>query len=201
MLIRVTPYQPVWNEQFSAIARALLEAAGDLACGIDHIGSTAVPGLFAKPIIDVQLCVRDLSRVAELVPSLEKVGYLYRREAANDRPPPWETKDPIEWNKAYFRTPTDLEPRVHVHVREVGRRNYRYALLFRDYLREHERARDAYSQYKSLLSETVAGESGPGGTGLYLDLKDPVLDLIADAAESWAADVEWNPPRVAGGSR
>ena len=201
MLIRVTPYQPIWNDQFSAAASVLLEAAENVACGIDHIGSTAVPGLFAKPTIDVQLGVRDLSQVAEIVPSLENVGYLYRPDAAKDRPPPWETRDPIEWDKAYFRTPTDLTPRVHVHVREVGRRNYRYALLFRDYLREHERARDAYSQYKRLLSETVARESGPGGTGLYLDLKDPVLDLIADAAESWADEVEWNPPRVTGGSK
>ena len=82
---------------------------------------------------------------------------------------------------------------MHVHVREIGRRNQRYALLFRDYLQANAHARDSYGQYKMLLSEHVGVASGPGGTGPYLTLKDPVLDLIADAAEKWAAEVGWTP--------
>jgi GrpB-like predicted nucleotidyltransferase (UPF0157 family) len=160
---------------------------------MDHIGSTAVPGLSAKPIIDVQVSVTDFSHTRELIPSLESSGFVHRPEADNDRPPPWDTLDPAQWEKEYFRTPTGVEPRVHIHVREVGRRNHRYALLFRDYLRESERVRDSYGLYKSLLSENVAEESGPGGTGLYLDLKDPILDLIANAAEQWATEVGWTP--------
>ena len=80
-----------------------------------------------------------------------------------------------------------------MHVREVGKRNQRYALLFRDYLRSNKRARDAYGSFKMQLAEVVGHLSRPGGTGPYLDLKDPMLNLIADAAERWAASTGWYP--------
>ena len=71
--------------------------------------------------------------------------------------------------------------------------NQRYALLFRDYLRSSSRARSSYASYKQTLAKPVGPLSSAGGSGWYLDLKDPVFDLIADAAEKWAADVHWSP--------
>ena len=98
----------------------------------------------------------------------------------------------MQWQKIYYRT-EGAEPRVHVHVREAGRRNQRYALLFRDYLRANRVARDAYGSFKRTLADIVGEYSSEGGTGPYLDAKDPVLDLIFDAAERWAVESDWRP--------
>jgi GrpB-like predicted nucleotidyltransferase (UPF0157 family) len=132
---------------------AIRGAIGDVALRIDHVGSTAVPGLAAKPIIDIQVTVEDINVVPSLATALSSVGYEYRPNAAKDRPPDWETQEPVEWNKEYFRTPADVSPRTHVHFRAIGRRNQRYALLFRDYLRSNERARHSYGLYKRLLGD------------------------------------------------
>lgn len=194
MLIEVVEYQSHWPTQFESIASRLRQAAGNLASSVDHIGSTAVPGLAAKPVIDVQVSMPNLEQIPELITAITGDGYIHRPNADDDRPPPWEDPDPTQWKKAYFRTETGTEPRVHIHAREVGRRNHRYALLFRDYLREHPRARHSYGSYKLQLSRLTAEHSGPGGTGAYLDMKDPILDLIADAAEKWAAETDWSLP-------
>ncbi len=194
MLIEVTPYQNVWPHQFQEAAARIRAAIGDFAKRIDHIGSTAVPGLAAKPVIDLMVSVADLSKIGPVVSSMEDAGFVHRPEAGRDRPPPWEANDPSEWKKVYFRTPDGVEPRIHAHFREMGRRNQRYALLFRDYLRSSEHACESYGLYKQLLGGAVGHLSAPGGTGPYLDLKDPVLDLIADAAEKWAAETGWRLP-------
>lgn len=194
MLIGVTEYQDAWPRQFQQTAAKIRAAVGDFAERIDHIGATAVPGLAAKPVIDLMVSVSDLDKVGYVVSTMAEAGYVHRPNADNDQPPPWETSDPAEWNKEYFRTPDDVIPRIHVHFRQVGRRNQRYALLFRDYLRSNRRARESYGLYKRLLGEATGHISGPGGTGLYLDLKGPVLDLIADAAEKWAETTEWRLP-------
>jgi GrpB-like predicted nucleotidyltransferase (UPF0157 family) len=192
MLINVQPYQANWCEQFDATSSRLDQALGGLVREIEHIGSTSVPGLAAKPIIDIQISVNSLDLVPNLVEPFRQVGFVHRPNADPDRPPPWEVTDPAEWAKAYFRTPDGTEPRIHVHVRELGRRNHRYSLLFRDFLRSSAPAREAYGRFKLMLAHHVGAESGPGGTGAYLDLKGPILDLIALAAERWAIETGWN---------
>lgn len=82
---------------------------------------------------------------------------------------------------------------MHVHVREVGRRNQRYPLVKRDFLIADSRARHAYALYKQQLSDAFADYSSPGGTGPYLDLKDPFLDLLAAGAADWAKHFNWTP--------
>ena len=77
--------------------------------------------------------------------------------------------------------------------RMAGRRNQRYGILFRDYLRANDRARDAYGAFKQNLARFVGHLSHPGGTGPYLDMKDPVLDLISESAERWAEMTTWGP--------
>jgi len=191
MLLTVIPYQESWVDQFREAAATIRGALGNLVLRVDHIGSTAVPGLPAKPVIDIQITVQEINATLTLAAALERAGYLYRPNAGTDRPPGWETQEPAEWKKMYCRTPDGVFPRTHLHLRQFGRRNQRYALLFRDYLRANARARQSYGEYKKLLGDTVGHLSRPGGTGLYLDLKDPVLDLIADAAEKWAIAVGW----------
>lgn len=192
MLIPVVPYQPRWADQFTDFAHKLRESFGRTAHRIDHIGSTAVEGLAAKSVIDIQVTVASLSVVPDVSPGVIAQGFIFLEAIDSDRPPPWETDAREEWRKAYFRTPDGAPIRSHIHVRERGRRNQRYALLFRDYLRSSARARAAYGDFKLQLAAAVGHLSEPGGTGPYLDLKDPMLDLIADAAESWALARGWD---------
>lgn len=196
MSLEVTEYQTQWVNQFQLAAKDIRAAVGSAGARIDHIGSTSVPGLRAKPIIDIQLTVLDLTIVPSFASALAAAGFEHRVATDADRPPPWETQELKQWKKHYFRTLAGVVPRIHLHVRESGRRNQRYPLVFRDYLRSSKRAREAYGLYKSRLAETVGHRSHVSGTGPYLDLKDPVLDLIADAADRWSIEVGWHPGRA-----
>jgi GrpB-like predicted nucleotidyltransferase (UPF0157 family) len=181
--IRVVDPDPRWPVEFDVIANVLWRAAGPEVRRIDHIGSTAVPGLAAKDIIDIQITVTDLALTAawpsELLP-----GVARREGIVADHVPPRGSDDPAEWAKAYW---SDSD-RLHVHVREAGRANQRYALLFRDYLRSDPVARDAYGLTKRALSDLVHGD-----VDRYYAVKDPACDLIIAGAEQWAARVGWQP--------
>lgn len=192
MLIPLEPYSASWHDDFESIAGRLWDCFGNEAIRIDHIGSTAVEGLAAKPVIDIQVTVQALDSIPLIVESVLKAGFEYRAANCVDRPPPWEESRPEEWKKMYFKSLEGESPRAQVHVREVGRRNQRYALLFRDYLRAHRHVRDAYGQFKLKIADLVGHASRPGGTGPYLDLKDPFFDVIIFAAERWAEEVDWN---------
>ena len=181
-MVEILEYQLRWPGEFRAIAGELRRALGGLALRIDHIGSTSVPGLAAKDIIDVQVSVPVLSD--EIVTALQPLGYVHRPGVVDDHPPPLMTGDPEQWRKLYFRE-AEGERAVHVHVRVLGRANQRYALLFRDYLRWHPETALAYAQFKRRLA-AIADNSAT-----YADTKDPVCDLILFPAERWAAETGW----------
>ena len=90
-------------------------------------------------------------------------------------------------NPGYFWAP-EGQRRIHLHVRQTGRANQRYALLFRDYLRAAPTTAAAYGQIKEALARLH-----PEDEGAYYDVKDPVCDFIADAAERWAAATGYVP--------
>src|SRR5687768_10346773 len=132
--LEIVAYDAAWPDRFDDVARRLRERLGQDAVRIDHIGSTSVPGLDAKDVIDVQVTVAQLS-VADTWPD-ELLPGLVRRGADGDHVPPGADGDPREWHKRMW----SQRQAVHVHVREAGRANQRYALLFRDYLRADPRA-------------------------------------------------------------
>ncbi len=101
--------------------------------------------------------------------------------------PPGDQSDSSSWEKRYFRPPVSWRP-THLHVRATGRPNFRYALLFRDYLRHSPPAAAAYAQVKLALARLH-----PDDVEAYYDVKDPVCDIVMDAAERWANDVAWSP--------
>jgi GrpB-like predicted nucleotidyltransferase (UPF0157 family) len=101
-----------------------------------------------------------------------------------DHRPPGISANPREWQKRFFNFP-EGERRGNVHVRVEGHANQRYALLFRDYLRTHPQAAEAYARLKLQLAKELADEAA------YPDVKDPACDLIWVAAEEWAAATEW----------
>jgi GrpB-like predicted nucleotidyltransferase (UPF0157 family) len=182
----VTAYQPHWASDFKQIARRIRELVGDAAIRIDHIGSTAVPGLGAKDIIDIQIAVADIHKTSRLTGPLHAAGFRQGMTIQYDEFHGKAETDP-ELQKLYMREP-EGERRAHIHVRELGRFNQRYALLFRDYLRASGAVRHEYELLKHraarLFPDSIEG---------YLAFKEPVLHIIYESASLWAEKVGWMP--------
>jgi GrpB-like predicted nucleotidyltransferase (UPF0157 family) len=181
---RVTIVEPKasWPNEFGAISAAVRDALGSLALRIDHIGSTSVPVLPAKDVIDVQVTVAalDPDRLAE---PLARAGFI-RQDIGSDHRPPGATGPDDDWRKLFFQSGSGRP--VNLHVRVAGRPNQRYALLFRDYLRAHPESAAAYANLKRALAAMGIDR------GTYADVKDPACDLIFIAAEAWAAQSGWS---------
>ena len=184
--IVIVPYDERWPGEFRRIGGALRVALGDVALRIDHIGSTAVPGLAAKDVIDVQITVAKLDP-GPIAAALARAGYTLREDVIGDHVPPGAIADPDEWRKLYAQ-PQAGHRRVHLHIRQAGRANARYALLFRDYLRANPSVAAAYGQIKEALARLH-----PDDADAYYEVKDPVCDLIIDGAERWAGDTGYAP--------
>jgi len=183
--IEIVPYDENWPREFARIAGPLRATLREVALRIDHIGSTSVPGLAAKDIIDVQVTVRDFDVPLEAVLSL--LGYMRVLDINGNHLPPQVPGPASEWEKRYFQPPEGQRP-THLHVRAQGRANQRYALLFRDYLRTHPVAAGAYGEIKLALARYH-----PENLDAYYDIKDPVCDVIWSAAEEWTKMTGWEP--------
>jgi GrpB-like predicted nucleotidyltransferase (UPF0157 family) len=164
------------------MAKKIRAAMGPEAVRIDHIGSTAVPGLPAKNVIDIQVAVADLGAAD----ALAAAGFRPFAEVVEDHRPPGDERPHAEWAKRLLLEPPE-EHRANVHVRVLGYANQRYALLFRDYLRVHPATAEAYAELKRRLAALMPD------TNTYADVKDPAVDLIALAAEEWATATGWEP--------
>lgn len=182
-MITILPYNGRWPQEFNQIQAALAAALGPLALRIDHIGSTSVPGLGAKDVIDVQVTVTALSE--DVRQALLAAGFQQFREAVSDHVPPGEDPAPEKWQKFLFVQP-EGQRRANIHVRVEGRPNQRYPLLFRDYLRAHPRS----AQTVEIIKRQLAKHHGDD-IETYYAIKDPVYDLIWDAAQTWAACTGW----------
>ena len=177
-------HQASWAREFAEIAERIHALAGNAVSRIDHIGSTAVPALSAKDVIDIQLTVADIENAAPLINSLAQADFRAKASFEYDDFHGLPPQSP-ELRKRYLREPAG-ERRTHVHVREAGRFNTRYALLFRDYLRANAAAREEYELLKHRAAEVF-----PNSVDGYLFLKEPVFHLIHQAAELWAQKVGW----------
>ncbi|MEO1100791.1 MAG: GrpB family protein [Pseudomonadota bacterium] len=183
MLIEIINYQDRWPLEYRSIAEAIRKAVGENVQAIHHIGSTAVPGLAAKDIIDVQLTVAELPAQSEA--SIGEVGFELGASVADHYP----TGTFLSADQLAKRFYTHAEPAAHIHVRQAGRFNQRYPLLCRDYLRAHPSARDAYEEIKRQLAARF-----PQDKAVYYAVKDPVFDLIIVGAEDWARQINWTIP-------
>ena len=179
---------PAWAAEFKVIAAALRAALGPLALRIDHIGSTSVPGLAAKDVVDVQVTVSALDLPA-LAPGFERAGFVPApNNPRHDHRPPDAAGPDDDWTKLFFHPAPGAfgGRRINLHVRADGRANQRYALLFRDYLRAHPPAAQAYAELKRRLAALGLD------TAVYAEVKDPACDLIMQAAEPWARHANWH---------
>lgn len=181
--VEIVAYREAWAEEFERLAEVLREALGPLALRVDHIGSTSVPGLAAKDVIDIQVTVPHFEEPLES--ALASIGYTQRQDVTADHRPPLDSGPENDWEKRYFTPPPGQRP-THLHVRVAGRANQRYALLFRDYLHAHPPTAQAYAELKRRLAHYHAVDRAA-----YTDIKDPACDLIIHAAEAWAAQTGW----------
>ncbi|KZN63445.1 hypothetical protein N473_16620 [Pseudoalteromonas luteoviolacea CPMOR-1] len=172
--IEVIEYQPGWTEEFITIQSVLQQVLGGLAVRIDHIGSTAVPNLVAKDVIDIQVSVKDLDN-PYLVSVLRESGYVFRPDITHDNLIGYKEGDAC-LEKRYFREPQG-QRQTHIHIREVGRVNQVYALQFRDFLRDNKPIADAYGKIKSALARRF-----PNDEAAYYEFKDPYMDSLFYAA-------------------
>lgn len=182
-MITISPYNGRWPQEFTLIQNALADALGPLALRIDHIGSTSVPGLGAKDVIDVQVTVAALTEVVRQ--ALLTAGFQQFREAVSDHVPQGADPLPENWQKFLFVQP-EGQRRSHIHVRVAGKPNQLYPLLFRDYLRAHPKS----AQTVELIKRQLAKHHGDD-VETYYDIKDPVYDLIWEAAQTWADYTNW----------
>ncbi len=159
-----------WPSKFRHHRDLIVAALGEKAVQVDHIGSTSIPGLTAKPIIDIDVSVSDADDEADYLPALENAGYRLRVRESGHR---------------LVRTP---DRDVHVHICSSGSEWQRRHLLFRDWLRIDQSDRDAYASLKVNLAQ----RDWPTMQD-YADAKGPLIDVIIDRAESWAAATSWTP--------
>jgi GrpB-like predicted nucleotidyltransferase (UPF0157 family) len=160
-------YDEEWPRRFEYYRYRLLEALGTVAKRIDHIGSTAVPGLPAKPVIDIQISVEDLNDEDTYRPPIEGMGWPLRFRSPDHR---------------FFRPPKGEPRTVHIHVCEIGSEWERRHLLFVAYLRAHPEQRDAYAVLKSDLARRFKHSRGD-----YLESKTAFIAETLVLAEQWAA--------------
>jgi len=152
-------YHDGWPVRFARIRERLADALGITARTIEHIGSTAVPRLAAKPIIDVLVTVDDVEDEGGYAPALMALGYELRVREPGHR---------------MFRPPSRD---THVHVWAEGSREHRDHVLFRDRLRQSATDRDAYAQ----LKRELAAEDWPD-VNYYAEAKGPFIDEILKRA-------------------
>ena len=135
--IVLVPYDPAWPEAFEAEATRIRTALGPAAAGIEHVGSTSVPGLAAKPIIDINLVVADSADEPAYVPALEALGYVL-----HVREPGWHEHRLLRLD----------EPQVNLHVFTTGSTEHARMITFRDRLRTDPEALDLYVTTKQRLA-------------------------------------------------
>jgi GrpB-like predicted nucleotidyltransferase (UPF0157 family) len=176
--IVLAPYDPSWPGQFDTWRHGLADALGETARRIEHVGSTAVPGLVAKPVIDIQLSVPDVAAEDAYVPAIEGLGVALRSREAVRR---------------YFRPSGDRPRIVQIHVCVVGSEWERDHLLFRDYLRTDADARRDYETVKHEAAARFVDDRLA-----YTDVKTGVILDLLEQAELWAAQTGW---RVGGSDR
>ncbi len=164
--IIVTDYDAAWPQSFEQIRAYLWPAVQDIASTIEHVGSTSVPGLAAKPIIDIDIVIPDATLIGEMVKRLEPLGYLHQGDLG------------IAGRDA-FRQQNTL-PKHHLYVCPAGSLGLQNHLIVRDYLRTHPEVRQAYGDLKKRLAVTF-----PTDIDRYIDGKtDLILAILQEGSLS-----------------
>ena len=161
-----------WLNQYKTILDLLDSTCAGLFESIEHIGSTAISGIQAKNIIDIQCGVLDFSQLDVIESKLKPLGFKLIKEFKQDHVP-FKDHDYLElgWEKRFFTgIYNDIE--CNIHVRIIGSKNWNFAIQFRDFLNHNKEIALAYEQIKDRLAESGISSK------YYTMIKDPVCDLI-----------------------
>ena len=153
----VVPYDPAWPGLFEEIKSRVAPALMEIAIAIEHVGSTSVPGLAAKPVIDLDAVVSTERDVQTAIHALAGVGYVHRGDLG------------VPGREAFAR-PQDL-PRHHLYLVVLNNKAYRDHIILRDYLRAHPEACLAYE-----LLKRAAAEKFPHDIDAYIAAKAPFIE-------------------------
>lgn len=186
---RLVDPDPDWPAQYRRLAGRIGRAAGDAGLRIDHIGSTSVPGLPAQDVLDIQLGVSSLEAADALAAALREAGFSYRPDIRRDAPKPSDP-NPAHWGKSFYTSADPGRP-ANLHVRVIGSPGWRYALMFRDWLRADRTAREEYSEVKRRLIDKYADDPD---TTRYAEAKEPWFDTAFELAQQWAQATKWGTP-------
>ena len=165
-LVTVVEYDPRWPERYEREEERLLDAIGGRVERIEHVGSTAVPGLAAKPIVDVTATLADWDQAGECVGPVESLGYEYFPESA-ERDPEWR----------YFERRSDDGQAFNLHLRPSRSDHLERNLRLRDYLREHP---EAAREYEEIKREAAAEH--PDDIEAYSEAKTDFIESVLEAA-------------------
>lgn len=165
--IEVHPYDPSWREKFNEEVEMLKPIFGEQLVSIHHIGSTAIPGIKAKPVIDILIVVTDIDAIQEAIDQMESNGYEYRGE--NGIP-----------GRRYLRKDTNGIRSYHAHIYQDGHPNIAKHLNFRDYLRAHTEHAQEYSRLKEDLAIKFRHSSVE-----YTEGKSDFINRTIHLAEEW----------------
>jgi len=166
MKIELSAYNPEWTSMYNQTKELFLNSFGDKIDAIEHIGSTSVPGLGAKPIIDILLGVRKLHEAESFIPKMHELGFEYISKYEDVMP-----------ERRYFVKREHGKSTHHVHSVEVDSPFWKRHLLFRDYLRMNDDVRDAYFKLKKELSDKEWSDSND-----YADAKTEFIRNIEKEA-------------------
>jgi len=163
----IVDYDPRWPQRYDAERGQILTAIGPWTAAIEHIGSTSVPGLGAKPIIDIMVAIRSLDDAAHCIEPLRALGYRYHPEFEDTLP-----------ERRYFnRGPRD--DHYHLHMVEPTSGFWERHLLFRDYLRTHRETAQEYERLKRALAAQYRDDRSG-----YTDAKTEFITTIEQKARA-----------------
>ena len=161
MKITMVPHDPEWGQLFQQEAEQLTAVLGNNVVAVHHIGSTAIPNIFAKPVIDLLLVVQDHAALDEKQPLMEALGYVAMGEFGIP-------------GRRYFRRDNAFGDRTHqIHAFENGSSQIPRHLTFRDYMTTHSETAQAYSDLKRELAAKY-----PDDIEAYMDGKDDFIKEI-----------------------
>ncbi|MFN2145453.1 MAG: GrpB family protein [Anaerolineales bacterium] len=166
-IVELHPYNPNWAAMYQSEEAILKPIIGDQLVTIEHIGSTSIPGIKAKPIIDILIVVLDIDSIQRLIPAMETIGYQHRGELGIS-------------GRQYFRKDTDSVRSHHVHIYQQGHEAITKHLNFRDYLRTHPARAQAYSQLKEGLAAKYREDRAA-----YTDAKTEFIEETNQLAAAW----------------
>ncbi len=170
--IVVVDYDPTWPALFAALRAPVAAALGDLAVAVEHVGSTAVPGLAAKPVVDMDVAIPSASALDAAIERLASLCYVHKGDQGI-------------LGRAAFDWPPHVR-RHHLYVCAHDNAEYRRHLLFRDYLHAHPDVVAAYTALKRHLAARYRTQRET-----YTDAKGPFIGDVLARAEEWARAIGW----------